>query len=832
MSDQPINVKLRTGLSPEENAAGKKSVQLNPEASFPDPSLDKKEDKKFIIKVLDKIISFSIFMMFLGLPLFFTGLTWQGIVFEKQLYFYFCLLLGLVSWVSKGVITGELRIRRTPLDIPILGFLAVYIVSTVMSIDRWHSFWGSFADPSRGLISIIALTLAYYLLMSVIDKKKISLALIALIVSNFIVTVWTLLAILNVKFLPDSLAVFAPISLVGSIVGLGMFLAAMIILVTLAILTLARETDKSNVFRKICLAGLILLLGMNLFLILALYNFISWASLFAGIVVFLVFILSRIVRPQMSWTWLPMALFVAIMAIRMIGAVPIAKINFSEISPLDYQTSLDISTSSLKDNFLFGTGPATYGYNFSMYRPQEFNMNMLYNLRFLQGTGIIVESLSTIGGAGTFFLLIIILSFVSVELFLIARDKDKNKLLSLGFFSSTIILLVGTVALKAEGTMVILGVLLAALSLAVVFRESESAENYLNLSLKASPKFALTLAFIFMVVSAGVAFAFVTLGKIYAADVTAGRSIRQSATDMDGAIASMAKAINLNAKEGRYYTKLGEYYMILANTEAVKKEEERDVQRITLYLNNSIAAIQLGGNMLKKDVGAVETLAAIYENAGLYVVDSLNLALESYQKALELEPHNPNFYLKIGAIKIGLAGTKTDEAGKKQLAGEAREMFKKSVEVKSNFDPGYYQLSLIEDALGERDAAIDAGRRAVEINPQNVEYILSLGRLYQTRGSQEDLKIAEQIFKAVAGKDDKNVNAHFYLGLLHEKMKKNSEAKENYRKVMSLVAESDSGELKKQLEKMIANIDAGIGNTPENLGLIKKQEEETKESQE
>ena len=93
-------------------------------------------------KAFDLIITAVLVLLFFGVPVFFTGLTFQGIAFEKQIFFYLCLLIGLVAWVSKGVMTGDMRIRRTPLDIPIVLFWLFSIVATVFSVDRWHSFWG------------------------------------------------------------------------------------------------------------------------------------------------------------------------------------------------------------------------------------------------------------------------------------------------------------------------------------------------------------------------------------------------------------------------------------------------------------------------------------------------------------------------------------------------------------------------------------------------------------------------------------------------------------------------------------------------------------------
>ncbi|HPN96896.1 MAG TPA: hypothetical protein PLK35_03970 [Candidatus Moranbacteria bacterium] len=831
MENQPISVNLKSretspSFSPriQREPVRPMSHDLRTVTGSENPSSG--EDKKFIIKAFDFVISLSLFMLFFGFPLFFTGLTLQGIVFEKQLYFYLWLLLGLVAWTAKGVTIGEMNIRRTPLDIPIIGFWLVYLLATIFSVDRWHSFWGMFGDPSRGFMSITAMLIAYYLIFSNFNGKRLKLMFSALIASGAVVSLWTILAILNIKFLPDNLAQFAPISLSGSVVGISMIISSLIPLITLAILSLAGNETLSKIKKKTFLISLLALLALDLFLLLAIYNFVPWLGLFIGVVIFLVYILSQIVRPHASWTWLPMVIFVLVMVIKMIGAVDVAKINFAEIKPLDYKMSGEIAAESIKDKMILGSGPGTFGYDFSRYRPQSFNENIFYSLRFLQGTGIVLEAISTVGGLGTIMLLILVLSFVSVEIYLISREKEKNKLMSLGLFASTSILLVNVITTKAEGTVLILAALLGILSLATALWESDSRENNLSLSLKASPKFALALAFVFMMVSAGVAFLFVFLGKIYAADINAGSASRVVNQNREEAILKMSKAITFYEKEGRYYAQLGQYYMMLANEEALKGEQDRDVEKIKQYLNSSIAASNMGSNLMKEDVGTTEVLAQIYENAGLYVSDSLNMAVENYQRGLELEPHNPNYYLRIGQIKLSLAATKKDNTEKKKMLEEAKNMFQESVNKKTNLPEGYFYLSLVQEALGENDKAIESGKNAVALDQKNVDFIISLARMLQNRGKEEDMKNSELLYQAVINLDEKNINGHFYLGMFYEKSKKKQEAKEQYRKVIEMLP-ANSDEAKKQLEKMISNVDAGIENTPQSLGLIK--EEQTSE---
>lgn len=780
-------------------------------------------DKKFISRVFDGIIGFSILAIFFGVPLFFTGLTLQGIVFEKQLYFYFFLLLGLVAWTAKGVMTGEMNIIRTPLDIPIIGLWISVGISTYYSIDRWHSFWGAFSDPSRGFVNITALVIAYYLIVSNFTPKRLRLVLTALFFSSTLLSLWTVLAIFNIKFLPDSLAIFAPVSLSGSVLGLGALISSMIPLLTMAVLKVASEDGINKGKKNILIVSLFASLLLHLFLLLAIYNFVPWLGLFAGVVVFLVFILSQIVRPSPAWTWVPMVVFVVVMIVRMTGMVQIAKVNFAEVKPLEYQTSWQTGVESIKSKPLLGSGPATYGYNFSLHRPKDFNDNMFYNLRFLQGTGVVLESMATLGGLGTFFLILLLLSFVSVELYLISRDKEKNKLFSLGIFSAAAILVFDVASTKLEGTVIIMAAVLGALAVATALFESNNQENRVHLSLKASPKFALALAFVFMVVSAGVAFLFVFLGKIYVADVYAGSASRTKVENKDQAVIKMAKAINFYPQEAKYYTQLGQFYMLLANSEALKGEENRDVSKIKNYLNSSVAISARGRDMNKNDVGALESLAQIYENAGLYVADSFRLAQDNYQAALSLEPHNPLYFVKIGQIKLSQSASEKDQAKKKQLISDAADMFSKAIDKKGNLSEAFYQLSIAQNSLGQNDQAIENGVKAVQFSKKNSNYILSLGKLYQARGKEDDLKNAEQLFRAAINQNGNNINAHFYLGLLLEKQKKKNDAKDEYKKVKDLLVGDNNSDTRKQIEKMISNIDAGIENTPQNLGLIQSE---------
>ena len=821
MINQPLNVNFEGRPQVNKFPTDLKSPQ---EKAPEQNNLPVEKDSKLIVKILDKIIGFCISMLFFGTPLYFTNLASQGIIFEKQIYFYFWILLGLVVWASKSVISGDMKIKRTPLDFPILGFWLVCAVSTFFSVDRWRSFAGAFGDPSRSFMAITSYIIAYYFILSNFNFKRLKLILVAILSSGAIMLIWTALAILGIKFLPDSLSQYAPLSLAGSVSSLGMIIASLVPLFVLVILKLADASEMSKIKKNFSLSVLAVFLALDLFLILALYNYIPWAGFFIGISIFLIFILAKIARPVVNWTWLPMAVFVLAMILRMTtGDVSIARIKIPADLGLSYGASLEIAKESAKNKLWIGSGPATYNYDFSLYRPKDFNLNAFYNLRFFQGAGFLSEAIPTIGIIGTIFFAILILSYIGSQFYLLYRNKEKNKLYSLGIFSSSAIILTGLLSAKTDGTVFMMAFLFIALSLAVLLFESENYENNFSLSLKASPKFALALAFIFMVISAGVAFLFVFIGKIYAADINAGKaamSIAKDGKNINQAIDYLGKAANLNRYESKYYSQLSQYYMVMANNEIMKGETSRDINSIKQYLNYSVAAASKSKDMSPNDVAAEEMLALIYENASLYVADYLKPAEESYNQALKLEPHNPVFEVKLGRIKISMAGQEKDAEKKKQLVGEAESLFQKSIDEKNNYAEGYYQLSLAQSVLDKTDQAIENGTKAVQLDSKNADYFLFLGGMFQKRNKGNDMKSAEQCFKQAVALNNENANAHFYLGVFYEKNNQKDEAKNEYNKVKDILGKNDNNkDTVSQIQKMIDNIDKGIENTPESLGL-------------
>ncbi len=812
---------IRPNIEGGSPAAGNQAFRMPQPASPSRPDAAKgTEPKRGSItgKFFDAAISVSLVALFFGFPIFWTGLTFQGIAFEKQLYFYFWLLVGLVSWVSKGVMQGELRIRRTPLDIPIVLFVIGYGISAVFSVDRWHSIWGVFGDPSRGFLSIAALALAYYLVVSHFTPKRFYWMFGALVASSFVVVLWSVLALMGVQFLPGSLALYAPISLTGTVSTLATFLAVTPMLFLTAIFAAFRGTEgkKSPFAWGVTGFSALGLLGV-LFLIAALYPYMAWPALLGGLGFFLIFILAQIVRPPEQWVWMPMVVFVAVLSFLMVGRMDIARVNLPvEVLP-KLSFAWDIAKSTLSDgHFLFGVGPANYSYAFSLYRPVEYNQNALYTLGFDQGPGLLLEAIPTLGALGAVLFIVLAFSFLSVGIYLLTTDKTKNKIFSLGLWGAAVVLFIASFMAAFNGALLVIGVLLASLALAALLWESGSEDRYLSLSLKASPKFALALAFVFMVVSAGVAFLFAFIGKVFIADISAGGVLREQTVN-EQSLSKLGRAAELYTKEPRYLVRLSQSYMILANQEASKPADETDVRKVVNYIREAIAVMERAAAIAPNDARVAESLGLIYENSSLYATDALPRAFDAYEKALALEPNNPLILVKLGTVKRAMGDGQ--EPGEEQMAlyGEAKGFFETAIEKKQDLPLAHYNLAIVLSRMKDYDAAIDEASKALTFEPSNVTYGYGLGSLYQARGTGDDYDKAKAIFENILKANERLVDVRLALGILHEQRKDRDAALAEYRKILDFLPEGSQGDtIREQVNTFIENLESGRGNIAAN----------------
>src|SRR5258708_6465734 len=140
--------------------------------------------------MLDRIITYSFYTLFFLTPLFFTKFNNELFEYNKMMLVYGLTVVIVAAWIIKMVRTKSVLIKRTPLDIPILLFLASQILSTIFSIDPHTSIWGYYSRSNGGLLSIITYISLYYALVSNLAKEQVIKLLKVALAGGFLVALW------------------------------------------------------------------------------------------------------------------------------------------------------------------------------------------------------------------------------------------------------------------------------------------------------------------------------------------------------------------------------------------------------------------------------------------------------------------------------------------------------------------------------------------------------------------------------------------------------------------------------------------------------------------
>ncbi|MCK4554375.1 hypothetical protein KAU19_05455, partial [Candidatus Parcubacteria bacterium] len=368
------------------------------------------------VKTLDFIIISVIFLIFLLCPLFFTGLAAQGMGFEKIMLFYFLVLLGIVCWVTKGIIAGELKLKRTPLDWPIMGMLAIFAISTILSVNHKDSLIGSYGNCAKSLVAALIFTLFYYLVVNNIDVKKIKLLFWSLISSSVLIIIYSFFQLTGVFVLPLAFTKTAVFNPLGSLSALSMFAIMVLPLLVIGAAQI-REIHpglKNRITPFFIKILLIIAIAGCLAIMTMLKGFTFWPVAIVGLVIVLMFLLSKIINVSRGNLAIPLIVFASLIILLVLGNFNFVNLNLPAEVSLSRSASWDIAKASLAKDPFFGSGPSTFYYNFSKYKSLDFNNSPLWNVRFDNSSGILFEFMANAGALGALAVMVVALIALSI----------------------------------------------------------------------------------------------------------------------------------------------------------------------------------------------------------------------------------------------------------------------------------------------------------------------------------------------------------------------------------------------------------------------------------
>ncbi|PLX28066.1 hypothetical protein C0583_02435 [Candidatus Parcubacteria bacterium] len=696
----------------------------------------KAEEKKSVAervstKAIDNTIYGVIALIFFLCPIFFTGVVAQGIAFEKMAIFYFLVLLGAVLWVTKGVFKGELDIKRTPLDYPILATFVLFALSTIFSISQKDSFIGAYGSPAKGLIAFIVFALFFFLVVNNIDKKRVRLYFTSFAASMFLLALYSFFQLSGWFVLPFSFSKVISFNPIGSLSGLTMALT-----IALPILTiLAAKTEMIFAGMKNQLVILIKLLSiiavlLSLYVLGVLNLFTFWPAVIISSVIVLMFFMAKIIPINTGNLMITLLVFLASVIFFVMGNFSVSDLQLPTEISLSRGASWNIAKASIMENPVFGSGPSTFYYSFSKFKSPEFNGTQLWNVRFDSASSSFFELLATVGALGTLAVSVVVLIVFSlIFLTLIKTKENDSNPIMLGMFASFIAMVLLSLLFAQENSVILLNVLVAVLSIAIAITIYPEKFANINLSFRAAPKYALALAAIFLSVSAGVVVLFTMGLKTYMADMYAKDALLtgQNAKKIE----LLNKSISLAPYQDKYYLSLANAYMAQANQAVI---DGKDASTISSVLSQSIDSGKKAIEIAPKSASNNESLALIYENASFYTRGALEWAEKLYNELIVLEPTNPTPYMRIALVNMARANSETDQEEKKYYINEALKYYDKSIEKKSYLAAAHYGKAVAYEKLSDMDQAIEEMKSVNLIAGTNIDYRFELGRLLFNRG--------------------------------------------------------------------------------------------------
>ncbi len=663
------------------------SQEHNPYAATPPPK--KKRVPGVLgklIKPLDYAIKAIIYFTIFALPLVFSPQTYDILSLPKQVFLGIFVLIALILWLTKMVISRDFNIRRTPLDIPILIFGAIYLIASLVSISPLTSIIGLYGRLDTSFLTVLYFIVLYYLITNNLrSKKEVMGVVLTLIMSTIIVSIVAFMQMFGVYILPSEITKSKAFNTIGSLNALAVFIMAAIPIT--AALALRKDNEA-----RISFAGTSVLL----FILLVLVNIkAAWWGLLAASIVMIVL---QYMDKKADKKWLAMPVLLGLLSLAFIITANFG-LNIQKEIPLDNKNSIAEVKQAIKERPVFGSGPETYAYDFSKFRAAEMNNQENWSLRYDKAHSDWLTTGATLGILGTIAYAFLIVMAIVTGFFNYQKATDEGmKYVTLG--ATAAVVAVGVMGIFYYSNFALMLVFWVALALIGGARKSSEATpddvkdfNLKNASLEAKVFSTVFFALLFVGAFYGIYFS----GKTYVADSTYRKALLKT-YKVENLVASEAlfkKAIAQNGYREAYRLSLSRVLLVEANLENQKAEKDKDVKKIQDYLSRAIDQGKLAVNTNSNSVSNWEGMIIVYRNAALYATGAVDWIEKSYQEALKLEPTNP--VLVNGLGQVYLTKNETDKAA---------EYFNRAIALKKDFADPHYNLALVYKDKKEYDKAL------------------------------------------------------------------------------------------------------------------------------
>ncbi|PIT88574.1 MAG: hypothetical protein COU29_02235 [Candidatus Magasanikbacteria bacterium CG10_big_fil_rev_8_21_14_0_10_36_32] len=737
-----------------------------------------------IFKFLDVFSYVILLVNVVAIPLFVDKNLINFYIIPKQYVFIGLVLINVVLFAVKIVLSKKLTYRRSVMDLPILGLLLISLAVSIFSVNTFDSFLGRGEYFVLNFFLLIFLATFYFLLVNILTTQSRWLGMVDALLYTGGAT--ALLFLLKAIFKLDIISYIAP-SAMNTIDKVNMGFGIWLIMI---FLLAAGKLIKKNITVGKSLSYFFVALLAFVSLVMLSFN-IFWWIILAGLVLLLMIGISFVKDSRLGWVSALFAMtilvvvFIAFGTPRYLQAVVPAEVS------LGFKPSWSISADTLfsgAKNFILGSGLGTFNVDYSKFRSVDFNTDsMAWSLRFSQPASSFFSLLAE-GGIVFTLALIFLIIYSLGHVFNIwvkkgaptLAQKVVDGLGDSGDFKIDVFLI--TVAwLVLSGVMCVVyyglvlwwlwWLLLGLIITAVSFINADVIKTKVW-EVDDTPQYSLTFSFVMIVVTAGLVMIGVWGGRLYMAERAYASALKSS--DYETVESNLKTALFHRQNTDVYHVALAQVYLLRASE--MVQGGSQDVQTISNYLAQAVNEARTATDISPRSVAIWENLAVMYENAAVLVPEAGEWAIKTWQKAKELEPTNPILSWRLGN-NYAVAGNWEESVKNYQ---EAITLKKDYLDSYISLGRAFEQQNKVEDAVNIFKEGLSYGGNS------NSAFLFDFGRLLYNRNKGSDRSDAEQLWLAAVKLQPNYSNALYSLGLLYENKDDKAAALQYYYKVKDL----------------------------------------------
>lgn len=738
-----------------------------------------------IVRIVD-IASFVLAILsILFLPIILDRSLVNFYIIPKQYVLGAATLIMLLLWAVKMVVSRKLVWRLSVLDKPLLVLLAIGLVASIFSVSVYDSFWGRGEYYVFNFIFLLFSILYYFLLVNQIDSRlRWQWVLNSIVlVGGITISLFVIRAIFNPGWLSGwwGTSVWNTVDSSNSIFGF--WIIAIFVLSAGQLIKKDLSVGKSVFNFFVATVSVLALTFLS-------FNFLWWVML-AGLVL-LLFLGASFIKEARLW-WMSALFAVLVMSAIFIVFQPPKSLQ----SPVPAEISLGVKPSwnftshtilSGVKNFLIGSGPGTFAYDFSRFRTVDFNADqMAWSMRFGQPFNSFFAFLSEGGVLFTLVFVLIILFVLGNVFFVWYKMRLEGMLRSLVLdldwrkndIRLDVFLVVIAWVLLSAGLVVSyfgpalwwLWWLLLALSISGIGFINPNIVSTREWEIEDTPQYSLSFSFLMIIVIAAVIMTTLWGFRLYSAETAYASAVRTN--NLKNAETNLVSAISKRESVDVYHAFLAQVYLSQAGN--LSKVDKPDLQSISELVAKAVNEAKRATDISPNSVAIWENLALMYENASLLVPEARDWAVKSLLKARELEPTNPILAWRLGNNYAALS--KWEDAVKN---------YQEAINLKADYVGAYFSLAGVYEQNQQLDKAVELYKKILPLAPNQVELLYNFGRVLYNRNATNDRADAEKVWLKAVEFEPKYSNALYSLGLLYEGKGDKSTALQYFYKVKDL----------------------------------------------